>query len=136
MYLSTYKSLVRLGFSDISLFLTYYISLFTPRSPSLLLLLVLYADDVVLLAETEAASANSALGLIISKFYPNGSMPNKVLRKVYESLVAPAIENGAATIWGTREFSCINAVQNMACRVFLGLGRYAPNAGFTAESLE
>ena len=84
-------------------------------------------------AKSMAASAGSALGLIISKFYPNGSMPNKVLRKVYESLVAPAIDNGAATIWGTREFSCINAVQNRACRVFLGLGCYAPNAVVQGE---
>ena len=29
--------------------------------------------------------------------------------------------------------SCINAVQNWACRYFLGLGRYAPNAAINGE---
>ena len=28
---------------------------------------------------------------------------------------------------GTKEYSCINAVQNRACRFFLGVGKYAPN---------
>ena len=59
-------------------------------------------------------------------------MPYKVFTKVYESLVAPVIDYGLS-IWGTREFSCINAVQNRECRVFLGLGRYAPNAGVQDE---
>ena len=66
-----------------------------------------------------AASASRALGLIISKFYSNGGMPYKVFTKVYESLVATIIDYGAA-IWDLRDFSCINAVQNKACRVFLG----------------
>ena len=29
--------------------------------------------------------------------------------------------------------SCINAVQNRACRYFLGLGRYAPNAAINGD---
>ena len=88
--------------------------------------------DLAQTAKSVAASASRALGLIISKFYANGGMPYKVFTKVYESLVAPVIDYGAA-IWGTREFSCINAVQNRACQVFLGLGRYAPNAGVQGE---
>ena len=30
-----------------------------------------------------------------------------------------------ASIWGTKEYTCINAVQNRACRFFLGVGKYA-----------
>ena len=63
-----------------------------------------------------------ALGLIISKFYANGGMPSKVFPKVYESLVAPIIDYCAA-IWGLREFSYINVVQNRVCRVCSGLSR-------------
>ena len=88
--------------------------------------------DLSQIAKSVAASASRALGLIISKFYANGGMPYKVFTKVYESLGAPVIDYGSS-IWGTREFSCINAVQNRACRVFLGLGRYAPNAGVQGE---
>ena len=32
-----------------------------------------------------------------------------------------------STIRGTKEYLCINAVQNRACRFFLGVGKYAPN---------
>ena len=88
--------------------------------------------DMSRTAKSVAASASRALGLIISKFYANGGMLYKVFTKVYASLVAPIIDYGAA-IWGLKEYSCINAVQNRACRVFLGLGRYAPNAGVHGE---
>ena len=32
-----------------------------------------------------------------------------------------------------KEFSCINAVQNRACRFFLGVGKYAPNNGVSGD---
>ena len=57
--------------------------------------------DLAQTAKSVAASASRALGLIISKFYANGGMPYKVFTKVYESLVAPVIDYGAA-IWGKR----------------------------------
>ena len=88
--------------------------------------------DMLQTAKFVAACASRTLGLTISKFYANDGMPYKVFTKVHESRVAPVIDYGAA-IWGTREFSCINAVQNRACQVFLGLGRYAPNAGVQGE---
>ena len=44
--------------------------------------------------------------------------------KCYDTTVQFVIEYSAA-IWGTKSFSSISAVQNRACRYFLGLGRYA-----------
>ena len=38
-----------------------------------------------------------------------------------------------AAIWGTKEFSAINAVQNRAIRFFLGVGRYTPNVAVGGE---
>ena len=34
-----------------------------------------------------------------------------------------------ASICGTQEYSCINSVQQRACRFFLGVGKFTPNAG-------
>ncbi|MES9883757.1 MAG: hypothetical protein ABW185_23135, partial [Sedimenticola sp.] len=52
--------------------------------------------------------------------------------KLYDSLVAPVIEYGAS-IWGTREFTCINAIHNRACRYYMGLGKYTPNLAVTGD---
>ena len=46
--------------------------------------------------------------------------------KLYDSIVWSTISYGAC-IWGTKEYSCVNAVQNRACRFFLGVGKYAQN---------
>ena len=53
-------------------------------------------------------------------------MPFNCFKKLYESLVQPIINYGES-IWGASEFSCINSVQNKACKFFLGIGKYAPN---------
>ncbi len=34
----------------------------------------------------------------------------------------------AAAIWGQQELSCISAIQNRACRYFMGVSKYTPNA--------
>ena len=38
-----------------------------------------------------------------------------------------------ASICGTREYSCINPVQHRACRFFLGVGKFTPNAGIEGD---
>ena len=59
-------------------------------------------------------------------------MPVHCFTKLYNALVGSIIDYGAA-IWGTREFSCISSVQHHACRFYLGLGRYAPNAAVQGD---
>ena len=71
-------------------------------------------------------SAGRALGLLIPKDKAFGGMPFECYSKCYDALVQSIINYGAA-IWGSSNFSCISAVQNRACRFFLGLGKYAPN---------
>ncbi len=34
----------------------------------------------------------------------------------------------AAEIWGQQELSCISAIQNRACRYFMGVSKYTPSA--------
>ena len=73
-----------------------------------------------------------ALGLLISKDKVFGGMPFECFTQCYGATVQSIIDYSAA-IWGTKSMSCINAVQNRACRYFLGLGRYAPNAAINGD---
>ena len=38
-----------------------------------------------------------------------------------------------ASVWGTRNFSCIDAVQNRTQRYFLGTGKYTPTAAVAGD---
>ena len=69
-----------------------------------------------------AQSASRALGLLISKSKSLGGMPYKCFTKYYD-----------ATVQSIISISSISAVQNRACRFFLGLGRYAPNAAVNGD---
>ena len=71
-------------------------------------------------------SAGRALGLIIAKCKIIGGVSYDVFTKLYESIVSPVVEYGAA-VWGTKNYACINAVQHRAGRFFLGVGKYTPN---------
>ena len=88
--------------------------------------------DYGITAYNVAQSAGRALGLLIAKSKANGGMPYKCFTKLYESLVQPVIDYGSA-IWGTKNFSCINAVQHRACRFFMGVGKYTPNCAVQGD---
>ena len=70
--------------------------------------------------------------LVIAKCKILGGVPHSVFTKLYDSLVLPIIEYGAC-IWGVKSYSCINAIHNRACRFFLGVGKYTPNAAATGD---
>ena len=79
-----------------------------------------------------AQSVSRALGLLISKFKLIGGMPYNVYSKLYDSLVWSIVAYGAA-IWGTQTFSCIEAVQHRAMRVYLGTTRNTPTAAMAGD---
>ena len=83
-------------------------------------------------AKFVAQSASRALGLLISKCKLVGGLPFNVVTKLYDSVVYPVI-NYAASIWGNKSYSCINAVQNKAIRFFLGVGKYTSVAALEGE---
>ena len=56
-----------------------------------------------------------------------GDLPYNVYTKLYKSVVCPVIEYSGST-WGFKSCCCINAVQNRAMRVFLGVGKSTPTA--------
>ena len=88
--------------------------------------------DYAVTAKYVAQAATRSLGLLISKFKHMGGMPYNVYTTLYDSMVWSVISYGAA-IWGTREYSAINAVQHRAIRFFLGVGRYTPNAAINGD---
>ncbi len=73
-----------------------------------------------------AKSAAHALGLLMAKSKANGGMPYGVFSHLYDSLVQPVIDYGAA-VWATQEFSCVIAIQHRACRFFMSMEIYTPN---------
>ena len=83
--------------------------------------------DYNIMVNMVAGSANRALGLLIAKCKVNGGMPYDCFTKLYDALVLSIITYGSA-IWGFKEYNCINNVHNRACRYFLGVGKYTPNA--------
>ena len=80
-----------------------------------------------------AKSVGRALGIVIAKYKSFGGLPFSSYSKLYESIVWSTISYGAA-VWGTRQFSYINAIQSRAARFFLGVEKYSPNAGVLGDT--
>jgi hypothetical protein len=65
--------------------------------------------DYNVMAKAVAMSASRALGLLIAKCKLNGGFIFNTYTILYGSLLWSIISYGAA-IWGTKEYSCINAI--------------------------
>ena len=88
--------------------------------------------DYSITAKAVAQSASRALGLLIAKAKAYGGFPFGTFTRLYDATVNSVISYGAS-IWGTREYSCISAVQHRACRFFLGVGKFTPNAAVEGD---
>ena len=72
-----------------------------------------------------ACAAKKAVGILIAKSRSSGGFTFDVYFHLFQTLVLPII-NYTAAIWGHREYSCIQQIQNQAMRAILGVGRVAP----------
>ena len=72
----------------------------------LLLTEVLNYNDMAK-AVAKSASKSLTLGLLIAKCKANGGFEYSTFTKLFDSFVMSVIEYGAS-IWGSRDFSCIN----------------------------
>ena len=88
--------------------------------------------DYDFMAKEVSKAAHRALGLIIAKSKVLGGMPFETFTTLYNACVLPVITYGAA-IWGQKQYSCIDAVHNRACRYYLGVNRYTPNAAIHGD---
>ena len=82
--------------------------------------------DYQFMAKAVARSASRALGLLVVKSKTHGGFQHNIFTKLFDTLVWSVINYGSA-IWGTREFSCITAVQNRVMRFYMGVGKYTLN---------
>jgi hypothetical protein len=78
--------------------------------------------------------ASRALGLLIVKSKIHGDFQHNIFSKLYDTMVWSVINYGSC-IWGTRDFSCINAVQNRPMRFVMGVGKYTPNDDINFENI-
>ncbi len=69
-------------------------------------------------------SATRSLSYVISKYKNSGGLLYQSFNILYESCVQPVMLYGAA-LWGFKEHSKLNSVQNRACRFFLGVPKTA-----------
>ncbi len=84
------------------------------------------------IATMVAKAAGRALGLLIAKVKSYGGVPYDCFTKLYNALVQPIIDYGAS-IKGTKEYTCVAAVQHRACRFFMGVGKYTPNCAVQGD---
>ena len=110
--------------------------------------ILLYADDIALLAEGEedlqkllnilttgdvlAEGATRALGKILAKYYTNKGLGYETYTKLYNSCISPIMDY-CSGIWGRQNNDNILKVHNRAIRCFLGVNKYAPIAGFQGD---
>ncbi len=79
-----------------------------------------------------AQAAQRVLGELVAKSKSQGWLLFRVFTKLYDSLVQPILDYGAA-IWDHKSFSCIQEVQNRAMRYYLGVGRRTPNVAVQSD---
>ena len=79
-----------------------------------------------------ASAASRALGAIISKFKELKNVGHLTYTKLYDSGVTPILEYSCA-VWPCAKANEIDDIQNRAMRYFLGVHKYAPNAGLSGD---
>ena len=73
-----------------------------------------------------AKSGTRALGAVISKYKHLSNMGYNTFTKCFESYVCPVLDY-SSEVWGSVMGQKIDAVQNKAMRVFLGVHKFAAN---------
>ena len=85
-----------------------------------------------LCTKTLANAGGRALGAIISKFRHLKGVGYTTFSKLYESKVQSILEYGSG-VWGYAKETNIEIVQHRAMRYFLGVHKFAPNAGIYGD---
>ncbi len=84
-------------------------------------------------ANVLAGAAGRALGSIVNKHKQSGGLHYDVYTKLYDACVTPIMDYGSS-VWGYKEYSKCNTVQNRAIRAFLGVHRFAPNIAIHGDT--
>ena len=76
-------------------------------------------------ADNLAKAGGRALGAVISKLHNLKEYGIKTYEKLFNSCVVPILKY-SSSVWGYKEYNCIDMVQNRSLRYFLRVHRYAP----------
>ncbi len=80
-----------------------------------------------------AKAAGHVLGLLIAKVKScDGVLMTAILNYIMLYLVQPIIDCGAS-IWGTKKYTCVAAVQHGTCLFVMGVGKYTPNCAVQGD---
>ena len=88
--------------------------------------------DLNLTAETLSLSGGRALGSVISKIHNFKSVGIQTYTKLYNSCVVPVMDY-CSGVWGFKQHSKADVVQNRAIRYFLGVHRFTPTLALNGE---
>lgn len=88
--------------------------------------------DYSVTAKVLADSANRALGAIINKYKSINGLGYYTYTRMFQSGVCPILDY-STEIWGFKSQPKIDAIQNKAIRIFLGVHRFAPIAAICGD---
>ena len=66
-----------------------------------------------------------ALGAIIAKYKAQVFMSYSTYTKLFDSSVTPVLDY-FSSVWGFSKYNCLEAIQNRAIRIYLGVHKFAP----------
>ena len=87
-----------------------------------------YTENAEILAE----SASRVLGSVVSRLKRNNFMAYTIYTKLYDSCAVP-VADYAAEIWGFKNYTKPNQIQNRAIIIFLGVHRFTPVTGLDGD---
>ena len=83
-------------------------------------------------AEHLAKGGGRALGAVISKINTLKEYGIKTYEKLFSSCVVP-IQDYNSSVWGFKDYDCIDSVQSRSMRYFLGAHRFAPKLAINGD---
>ena len=73
-----------------------------------------------------------ALGAIIAKYKAQGFMSYSTYTKLFDSCVTPVLDYSSG-VWGFSKYNCLEAIQNRAIRIYLGVHKFAPTLALQGD---
>ena len=73
-----------------------------------------------------------ALGAITAKYKAQGFMSYSTYTKLFDSCVTPVLDYSSG-VCGFSKYNCLEAIQNRAIRIYLGVHKFAPTLALQGD---
>ena len=83
-------------------------------------------------AKTLSAAGGRALGKLYATYKKFDGLGYKTFTKLFECLV-DSVTNYCSGIWGTKNYSFPDTIQNRAIRMYLGVHKFAANKAINGD---